>query len=133
MKTAVEYKNLLANLDGMEQELEKIRNEPPHYTLPPLGPDKLDLYEETLKNITLNLDTLLADLLDAEVREYTFPEFPTEDETNPSWKNTTATQSGDEDKQGRSVHEILVIATLIAAVFLVGMTFGLWGSFFFGL
>ena len=124
--------SLLANLDRMEQELEKIRNEPPTYTPPPSLPDNLDVHEETLKNIALTLDTLLADLLEAEVREYTCPEFPA-DETNRPWKNTAAAQSDGGEKQSRSVQEILVMATLIAAVFLVGMTFGLWGSFFFGL
>ena len=130
MTNTGEYENLSANLDRMEQELEKIRNEPPPYTVPPLGPDKLDLYEETLKNIAQNLDTLLADLLEAEVREYTYPEFPTPDETI---NRAPAAPSRDADDQRRSIQEILVIATLIAAVFLVGMTFGLWGSFFLGL
>ena len=116
--------DLPAKLDRMERELEKMRTEPPPYTLPPLGPDKLDLHEETLRNIALNLDTLLAELLEAEVREYTCPEFST---------STATVQSVGGEKHMRSVQEILVIATLIAAVFLVGMTFGLWGSFFFGL
>ena len=127
---------LLANLDRMEQELERMHNEPTPHTPMPLRPDKLDAYEETLKNIALTLDTLLADLLEAEVREYTCQEFPPSDETDLSWKNTAAVhavQSASREKEGRSVHEILVIATLVAAVFFVGMTFGLWGSFFFGL
>ena len=122
-----ERESLLAKLDMMEQELEKMRNEQPSYTSPP-SPDKLDTYEETLKNIAFKLDTLLADLLEAEVREYTYPEFLTPDETTPPWN-----RSEGREKQRRSVQEILVIAILITAVFLVGMTFGLWGSFFFGL
>ena len=119
--------SLLAKLDMLEKELEKMRQEQPLYPTPP-GSEKLDAHEETLKTIAFNLDTLLADLLEAEVREYTFPEFLTPDETTPPWKKSEA-----RDKQGRSVQEILVIAILICAVFLVGMTFGLWGSFFFGL
>ena len=122
----------LAKLDGMEQELEKTRNEAPPHTPPPSGPDRLDVHEEILKSIALKLDTLLADLLEAEVREYICPEFPSLDKADLSWKSTTAARSGSLEKQ-RSVQEILVIAILIAAVFLVGMTFGLWGSFFFGL
>ena len=140
MKTSDEFmpvnerrESLLANLDRMEQELEKMQNEPPPYAVPPLDPDKLDLHEETLRNIAFTLDSLLADLLEAEVREYTCPEFPAPDETDPSWKNNAAVQNGGGEKQRRSVQEILVIATLITAVFLVGMTFGLWGAFFFGL
>ena len=125
--------SLLANLDKMERELERIQNEPPPYTVPPLGPDKLDLHEETLRNIAFKLDSLLADLLEAEAREYECPEFPPHDETDPSLNTAAAQQSGDRIKHGRNVQEILVIAVLIAAVFLVGMTFGLWGSFFFGL
>ena len=119
-------------LNLMELELEKMRNEPSHYIPPPPGPDKLDVHEETLKKIALKLDTLLAYLLEAEVMEYTYPEFPS-DETDTTRKNAATTQSRHPEKQERSMLEILVMATLIAAVFLVGMTFGLWGSFFLGL
>jgi hypothetical protein len=124
--------NLLEKLNRMERELEKMRNEAPPYTPPPLIPDKLDAHEETLKSIALKLDTLLADLMEAEVMEYTYPEFLQSDETSHQ-NNTAAAKDGGLEPRGRSLQEILVIATLIAAVFLVGMTFGLWGSFFFGL
>ena len=133
MPVAERWESLLAKLDGMERELEKTRNEAPPFTTPSLNPDKLDAHEEALKSIALKLDTLLADLLEAEVMEYTCPEFLSPDETDLSWKNTAVARSEGLKKQERSVQEILVIATLIAAVFLVGMTFGLWGSFFFGL
>ena len=128
----VSRQNPLEKLDMMELELEKMRNEPPHYIPPSIVPDKLDAHEETLKKIALKLDTLLADLLEAEVREYTYPDFPP-DEADTLRKHAAATQSGHPEKRRRSLLEILVMATLIAAVFLVGMTFGLWGSFFFGL
>ena len=133
MPVTGKLESMLANLDRMEQELEKIRNEPLPYTQPPIHPDKLDTYEESLKSIALKLDTFLADLLEAEAMEYTYPELPTLDESDLPWNKTAASQSGGREKQVRSVQEILVIATLITAVFLVGMTFGLWGSFFFGL
>ena len=123
---------MLANLDRMERELEKMQNEPPPYTVPPLGPDKLDLHEETLRSIAFKLDSLLADLLEAEAREYTYAEFPA-GESDLSSQKAAGAQSVNREKQVRSIQEILVIAILIAAVFLVGMTFGLWGSFFFGL
>ena len=132
MPVAEKAESPLAKLDRMEQELEKTRNDAPSYTPQSGGPDKLDAHEETLRSIASKLDSLLADLLEAEVMEYAFPEFPV-DETDPPWKNAPAARSGGLEKQKRSLQEILVIATLIAAVFLVGMTFGLWGSFFFGL
>lgn len=122
----------LKKLDLMERELEKMRNEPPYYILQPRSPDKLDLHEESLKKIALKLDTLLADLLEAEVREYSYPEFAS-DETGAPRKSAVTPQRRGPEKQRRSPLEVLVMITLIAAVFLVGMTFGLWGSFFFGL
>jgi len=123
--------SLLEHLDRMEQELEKIRNEAPSNT-PPLVPDKLDTYEETLKSTALMLDNLLAELMEAEMMEYTYPDFLHPDETG--YPNNSATlQGGNLEHRGRNLQEILVIVTLITAVFLVGMTFGLWGSFFFGL
>ena len=125
--------SLLSKLDKLELELEKMRNQAPPDTPPPLRPDKLDAYEETLKGVALKLDSLLADLLEAEVMGYTYPDFLPLDETGLILKNTAVGQDRGREKQSRSVQEILVIATLIAAVFLVGMTFGLWGSFFFGL
>jgi len=126
-------KNLLENLDEMERELETIQNSPPSNTSPSTGPDKLDAYEETLTNIASKLDTLLADLLEAEVMEYTYPEFLHSEEIGLALKSVAVAQGKSLQRRGRSLQEVLVIAILIVAVFLVGMTFGLWGSFFFGL
>ena len=117
--------SLLEHLDRMERELEEMRNEAPPDKPPLLGPDKLDAHEETLKNIAFKLDTFLADLMEAEVMEYTYPEFLHPNETGPVQASSL--------EHRRSTQEILVIVILIAAVFFVGMTFGLWGSFFFGL
>ncbi|MDR1965232.1 MAG: hypothetical protein LBQ36_00860, partial [Synergistaceae bacterium] len=97
--------------------------------------DDLDKHEETLKNIAYTLDSLISDLLEAEVREYAFPDFIHPDETGfPAKEAPKAPQHQQpEAKTGRNIQEILVIGALIAAIFLVGLSFGLWGSYYFGL
>jgi hypothetical protein len=122
--------SFLEKLDRMEQELENRQNqsipEPP-----PGSNDKLDAHEETLKNIGYTLDSLIADLLEAEVREFSFPDFIQPDGTGFPPRDGSI-QHG-EQKKNRSLQEILVIIALIAAIFLVGLSFGLWGSYFFGI
>ena len=124
--------SLLENLDRMELEFEGILSGTPSTNTPPPAHDKLDAYEETLKSIAFKLDTLLADLMEAEVMEYTYPEFLRPEEAGHP-NNAALPQSGGLEYRGKSLQEALVMVTLIAAVFFVGMTFGLWGSFFFGL
>jgi ribosomal protein L40E len=126
-----EHESLLKRLDRMEREMEAMQDEAPPESQPN-APDQLDAHEETLKTIASTLDSLIADLLEAEVREYTFPEFMHPNETDfPAKKRATAGSGG--KKKDKSMQEVIVMAALVAAIFLVGMTFGLWGSYFFGL
>jgi RNA polymerase subunit RPABC4/transcription elongation factor Spt4 len=121
--------SLLERLDRMESELEaKKREAPPERQDSPGAADKLDEREETLNNIAFKLDVLIADLLDAEAREYAFPDLPSSGEGAFSMNDADVKK-----KKGRSAQEIAVLAVLIAAIFLVGMTFGLWGSYFWGI
>jgi hypothetical protein len=127
-----QHESLLEKLDKLEHNLEIEQNE----IMPENaknGPDDLDIHEETLKNIAFTLDTLIADLLEAEVREYAFPEFIHPDETGFPMKDASAeTKIRVRERKGRSLQEAIVLLALVSAIFLVGMTFGLWGSFFFG-
>jgi DNA-directed RNA polymerase subunit RPC12/RpoP len=124
--------SLLEKLDRMEKELEENRRNEPAPETPAKGPDKLDEHEESLKKIAYTLDSLIADLLEAEVREYTFPDFVHPDGSGFPSKDAAAAAPVI-TKKGRNLQEILVIIALIAAIFLLGLTFGLWGSFFFGI
>jgi hypothetical protein len=132
------HESLLERLDRMEKELEENLREP----LPegaPNSPDDLDKHEETLKNIAYTLDSLITDLLEAEAGEYAFPGF-IKPEDMPSEARDEAAQPAGEtdkrehepDKKSKKVQEILMLFTLIAAIFMVGLSFGLWGSYFFG-
>ena len=125
------HDSLLEKLDRMEQDLETMQDEASPES-PSNVPDQLDAHEETLKTIAFTLDSLIVDLLEAEVREYTFPDFPHPGETSSSVKDKPAV-AGSDGKKGRSLQEVVVMVALVAAIFLVGMTFGLWGSYFFGL
>jgi hypothetical protein len=126
------HENFLERLDKMELDLEAMHSS----ALPESErgtPDQLDAHEETLKRIAFTLDTLIADLLEAEVREYTFPGFE-HSEAKPQAVNDNSVLAIVSDiKKGKSVQEIIVLAALTIAIFLVGMTFGLWGTYFIGL
>jgi RNA polymerase subunit RPABC4/transcription elongation factor Spt4 len=122
--------SLLEKLDRMERELATLKVEVTPETVA-AGTDDLDEREETLNNISYTLDSLIADLLEAEVREYAFPDFLHPDETGFPLKERAAPKPKTPEKR-RSFQEVLVMTALIAAIFLVGLTFGLWGSYFFG-
>jgi hypothetical protein len=124
--------SFLERLDKMELDLEAIHSA----ALPegkPETSDKLDAHEETLKRIAFTLDTLIADLLEAEVREYTFPGFDNPEEKAPAVNIRSVMDIVESVKKGRSAQEVIVLAALTIAIFLVGMTFGLWGTYFLGL
>jgi len=129
------HESLLEKLDRMEKELETRQNEMLPEAKETTEPDELDAHEEALKSIAYTLDSLIADLLEAEVREYAFPDFIHPDETGFPLKDTPkpAQHKDPRSKKERNLQEALVILALIAAIFLVGLSFGLWGSFFFGL
>jgi hypothetical protein len=132
------HESLLERLDRLERELDESRREPlPENSLSP--PDELDEHEEALKNIAYTLDSLITDLLEAEASEYACPGFIQPEDTPPEAKDEAAPPAHDADerehgpdKKSRRLQEILMVATLIAAIFMVGLSFGLWGSYFFG-
>ena len=131
------HESLLERLDRMERELDENRREPlPENALSP--PDELDEHEEALKNIAYTLDSLITDLLEAEASEYAFPGFIQPEDTPSEAHDEAAPPARDagkpeqeSDKKSRRLQEILMVLTLIAAIFMVGLSFGLWGSFFF--
>jgi hypothetical protein len=132
------HESLLERLDRMEKELEEKRSEPlPESVLSPQN--ELDEHEEALKNIAYTLDSLITDLLEAEAGEYSFPGFIQPEGTPSDAKDETVPpvyeadkREHEPDKKGKRLQEILMLLTLIAAIFMVGLSFGLWGSFFFG-
>jgi hypothetical protein len=136
------HESLLERLDRMERELEENLKEPlSESELNP--PDELDEHEEALKNIAYTLDSLITDLLEAEAGEYAFPGFIQPKDTLSSNVKDEAVQPAKETEAGKEEHEpdnkksrrmqeILMLVTLIAAIFMVGVSFGLWGSYFFG-
>lgn len=88
--------------------------------------------EHNLVSMSSSLDELIADLLDAEINEYLTPDFIHPDETGfPSPQPNFDVKKRKNSKQ--YVVDALVIIALVIAVFLVGMTVGLWGSQTFGL
>jgi hypothetical protein len=123
-------RHLLEKLDMMERELEAKKGEPPPEPERKADSDKLDEYEETLKEIAFRLDTLISDLLKAEAQEYAFSDSPRID-GNSFTRNGAGAKKSRPKKKIRNAQEIIVLIALIAAIFLVGMTFGLWGSYFF--
>jgi hypothetical protein len=123
---------LLEKLDVMELELEAKKQEPLPEPERKIEADKLDEYEETLKSIAFTLDTLISDLLKAEAQEYASSDLPRADGKSFPKKSADA-KRGPLKMRARNLQEIIVMIALIAAIFLVGMTFGLWGSYFFGI
>jgi hypothetical protein len=137
---ASKHESLLERLDRMERELDDKRREPLPET--PLSlPDDMDKHEAALKDIAYTLDSLITDLLEAEAGEYSFPGLVRSDETSSETQDEVISASkgiekrehGSDKNNSRKLQEILMLATLIAAIFMVGLSFGLWGSFFLGL
>jgi hypothetical protein len=126
---AIQHENLISRLDMMDRELEakKLReyaaNSPADPSLAERG-DALDALSTTL-------DSLIADLLDVEIKEYSVPDFIHPDESGFPSRNPAAYKPRKQTKS-LSIQEIMVIIVLIAAIFLVGMSCGLWSSYFFG-
>jgi hypothetical protein len=124
--------SLLEKLDLMERELEARKQE----ALPEPEQndefDHLDEHEQTLKNIAFRLDALISDLMKAEAQEYAFADSP-RIEGKSFEKNDAAAKRRRLKIKVKNPQEIIVMLALIAAIFLVGMTFGLWGSYFFGI
>jgi hypothetical protein len=125
------HESLLAKLDRMEQGLASMNSSDERSDDRGDAPaGDFDVHEEALKNISYTLDALISDLLEAEIKEYTFPDFIHPDESGFPLKEAVRAPKAPEKK---SLQEFLVIAALIAAIFLVGLSCGLWGAYFFGL
>jgi hypothetical protein len=128
-------KSLLEKLDLMERELEAKKQEALPEPERKTEADKLDEYDGILKNIAFTLDTLISDLLKAEAQEYAFSDSRCVDGKSFAKKDVDA-EYDPLKKKRRNFQEVIVLIvmiTLIVAIFLVGMTFGLWGSYFFGI
>jgi hypothetical protein len=125
-------KYLLEKLDMMERELETTKQEAFPESERKEHVDKLDEYEEALKNIAFRLDALISDLLKAEAREYSFSDLTRVD--GDSFVQKSAAAKIDRLKmKSRNTLETIVLVVLIAVIFLTGMIFGLWGGYFFGI
>jgi hypothetical protein len=129
-KVTTRHESFIAKLDRMEQELEarqEISAEPD----PAL---EYDDRQEKLDSLSTTLDALIADLLEVEINEYSFPDFIHPDESGfPSKDPASYVEKPAPPPKKRSPHEILLIVALIIAIFMVGLSFGLWGAYFLGI
>jgi hypothetical protein len=78
---------------------------------------------------------LIADLLEVEINEYSFPDFIHPDESGFPSKDPASyiEEKPAPPPKKRSLYEILLIVALIIAIFMVGLSFGLWGAYFLGI
>ena len=128
------HESLLARLDRMEQDISSRLNEKLPVLEPEVEPEAAtwDAKEDNLASLSSTLDELLADLIDAEINEYLTPDFIHPDETGFPEPTPVVQAEKKPQKHERRVVDVLVIVALIIAVFLVGMTVGLWGSYALG-
>jgi hypothetical protein len=96
---------------------------------------KLTEHELALASISNALDELIGDLLNAEAREYSVAAgTPALDSTPASRAGALKSGGAPDGAPGkRGFQEIIVMTILVAAIFLVGLSFGLWGLYFLGL
>ncbi|MDR3254707.1 MAG: hypothetical protein LBT31_04005 [Synergistaceae bacterium] len=133
VQVSTRHESFIAKLDEMEKELET------RQSVPLVEPSVIELDEESqgkLDSLSSTLDGLIADLLEVEINEYAFPDFIHPDESGfPSVDPASYEKNEDAPPpvKKRSLHELLLIGALIIAIFLVGLSFGLWGSYFLGL
>jgi hypothetical protein len=127
------HESMLAKLDKLEEELEARMKEP----LPEPEDLKVDERQAKLESLSSTLDALISDLLEVEINEYAFPDFIHPDESGfPSMDPASYLENKNKkkpDSKKKSLQDIIVITALITAIFLVGLSFGLWGSYFLGL
>ena len=124
------HESFIAKLNRMEQELEsrvEVETEP-------APPEIIDENQEKLDSMSSTLDALIADLLEVEINEYSYPDFIHPDESGfPSRDAASYADGTPGTHKKRGVKELLLVAALIAAIFLVGLSFGLWGAYFMGI
>jgi hypothetical protein len=127
-EVSIRHERLISKLDMMDRELEaKMRESAAN--LP--GDSAFVEGGDALNALSTTLDALIADLLDVEIKEYSTPDFIHPDESGFPSRNPAAYKPRKQAKN-LSLQEIVVIIVLTAAIFLVGMSCGLWSSYFFG-
>lgn len=128
---SVREESLLAKLDRMEEDIASRLSETKAAL--DLENEKLTIdsewntKEHNLVSMSSTLDDLIVDLLDAEINEYLSPDLIHPDETGfpaPQPNNSVKKHKN----TGQYIIDALVIIALTIAIFLVGMTVGLWGS-----
>jgi hypothetical protein len=123
------HESFIAKLDKLEEELEARQSLPIVEKLE----QEFDERQNTLDSLSAALDSLISDLLEVEIHEYAIPDFIHPDESGFPSMDPASYEKKPPVQKKRSLHEILLIAALITAIFLVGASFGLWGSYFLGL
>jgi hypothetical protein len=124
------HESFIAKLDRMEQEFESRVSAEDAMPRDFVIDDK----QEKLDSLSTTLDSLIADLLEVEINEYSYPDFIHPDESGfPSKDPASYKKKQIEQPKRRSVNELLLAAALVTAIFLVGLSFGLWGAYFLGI
>ena len=127
------HESLLARLDRMELDISSRLGEKLPVLEPEVEPVTWNAKEDNLTSLSSTLDELLADLIDAEINEYLTPDFIHPDETGfPAPVPAIEEKKSRKHERRTRIVDALVIIALIVAVFLVGMTVGLWGSYSLG-
>ncbi|MDR0649018.1 MAG: hypothetical protein LBF92_06755 [Synergistaceae bacterium] len=126
------HESLVARLDKMEQEFAARIDTAVSNADPIQAEDR----QEKLESLSTTLDSLIADLLEVEINEYSYPDFIHPDESGFPSKDLSSygkrTRTAEAQKK-RSWGELLLVVALITAIFLVGLSFGLWGAYFLGI
>ena len=121
--------SIISNLDKLDSELEARRRESTASLADDSRPEER---ADALSALSTTLDSLIADLLDVEIKEYSVPDFIHPDESGFPPRNPAAYKPRRKPAKNLSFQEILLVIALTAAIFLVGMSCGLWSSYFFG-
>jgi hypothetical protein len=124
------HENMIAKLDMMERELEVEVPEPSYVHADEPVPYE---YNDALVDLSSTLDSLIADLIEVEIKEYAAPDFIHPDESGFPSRDPGSYNKKNKVRKGLKLQEVLVIIAFIAAIFLVGMSCGLWGVYFLGL
>jgi len=127
------HESLIARLDEMEQQLASRLSEPIPEPAAATLDAALDEKEASLDSLSTTLDALISDLLELEISEYARPDFIHPDETGFPARDPHAYRAPQSPRKQRSIQDTLVLIALIAAVFLIGLSVGLWGSYVMGI
>ncbi|MDR3353772.1 MAG: hypothetical protein LBO21_01890 [Synergistaceae bacterium] len=119
--------SIISRLDKLDRELEARKREEAANAA-----DSSSFAErgDALSALSTTLDSLITDLLDVEIKEYAVPDFIHPDESGFPPRNPAAYKPL-KSSRNLSFQEILLVIALVAAIFIVGMSCGLWSSYFF--